>query len=280
MMQEQLPFRTAKQENKLYLFLMWHDWVYKPEPHYQECLIPDVETAKSYIEARHIRECVWGGTPYLLSRAYTHEEVEAYASEEEKYVAMHLDMRDQIIIAEDGHVGLQDVCGKILVPPLFDGIPERYSCFERSSLIPVIKDGRYYLYDYRLQKLVTDDHDGIFRYFGAYIDYFVVEDAGKKGIISGFVNKDGYAALLVPTIMDEVYEMQDPDGCIPFTKDGKWGLYQAGIYVAPCFDRLEVWSEDYVNVWLHGQQGWIDINGRFTLDRSKAAVGSWYDASK
>ena len=280
MMQGQQSFRNAKQDNESRLFMMWHDLVYNPEPHYLECQIPNVGTAKSYVEARHICKCVWNGTPYLLSRLYTQEEVKAYESEVEKYKAMHLDMRDQIITAEDGCVGLQDVCGKTIIPPLFDGIPERYSCFERSSQIPVVKDGRYYLYDYRLQKLATGDHDGIFRYFGAHADYFVVEDAGKKGIIGESLSKDEIAMIMVPAIMDEVYEMIDPDGCIPFTKDGKWGLFDTGLYVAPRYDRLEVWSEDYVKVWLHGQQGWIDSGGQFTLDKSKAAVGSWYDAFK
>lgn len=139
--------------------------------------------------------------------------------------------------------------------------------------VPVVKEGKYYLYDLIDGSVQTDGYDRIFRYFGGYLDYYVAQQSGLLGIL--YDNE-----VVVPIDMDEIYEMQDPDGCIPFKKDGKWGVYQLGIYAPPIFERLEVCSEDYVKVWLNGQQGWVDMNGQFTTNRKEASVGSWYDSYK
>ena len=127
-------------------------------------------------------------------------------------------MRDQIITASDGKVGLQDVTGKMIVPPIFDDIPERYTPDNR-DMIPVVKDGSYYLYDYRHNSIKTEGYDCIFRYFGGYVSYYVAQQDGKLGVL------DWCGKLLVPVIMDEIYAMQDPDGCIPFTKERQMGRH-------------------------------------------------------
>lgn len=276
-MDNDFPLRTAAQVNELYLYLMWHDWVFEQDDkpgYYVECVIPDPQTAQEYLEANRPFLGDIDGWP-LYRHLYTDEQVADCEKKLHKFREMHLDMRDQIVTANDSKVGLKDVTGKIIVPPIFDDIPERYSCMnrDRGYDIPVVKDGRYYLYDLADGKVCTDGYDRIFRYFGGYLDYFVAEQGGLKGIL--YDNE-----VVVPVIMDEIYEMQDPDGCIPYIKDGKWGVYQLGIYAPPVFERLEVWSEDYVKVWLDGQQGWVDSKGQFTTDKKKASVGSWYDAYK
>ena len=52
---------TAEKANERALFDMWHEcpyfWENKKERQV-ECVVPDAETAKAYIEARRIRECV------------------------------------------------------------------------------------------------------------------------------------------------------------------------------------------------------------------------------
>ena len=66
-----------------------------------------------------------------------------------------LDMRDQIIVDGNGKKGLCDVGGTVLIEPQFDDIPELYTCLERTSLIPVVLDNHYFLYDIREHKLLT-----------------------------------------------------------------------------------------------------------------------------
>ena len=105
-------------------------------------------------------------------------------------------------------------------------------------------------------------------------EYYIVEKDGKYGVL------DYKGDEITPIIMDEIHEIIDADGCIPLVKDGKWGLVHLGFYVEPIYDKMEISSEEYVKVWLNGKQGWLDIDGKFTLDESKAYIGSWYDIDK
>ena len=240
-----------------------------------ECVVPDAKTASEYIEARHIRECWYGGTPYLLDRSYTSEEVEKYSKKEENFMKMNLDMRDQIIVDGNGKKGLRDVCGTVLIEPQFDDIPELYSCFERSYLIPVVLDSRYFLYNIREHKLLTKGYSRIYRYFWAYINYFVAMENGKKGILDGYDGKE-----VTPIDLDEIYEMQDPDGAVPYVKDGKIGFVLGRTDTKPVFDKVFIASDEYTRVLMNGKWGWIDYEGNFTSKKSEASCGSWYDLDK
>ena len=119
-----------------------------------------------------------------------------------------------------------------------------------------------------------DKYDEIKIYEGGRLDYYLAKKNGKLGILDAKGNE------ITPVILDEVHEMIDTDGCIPLVKDGKWGLVHLGTYVKPIYDKMEIWSEEYVKVWLNGVQGWLDINGQFTTDKSQADIGSWYDVGK
>lgn len=284
---------TAEKANERALYDMWHDWSVRPiweiddeqvdngdeeeddSAHYIECIAPDVETAKAYIEADYICECYYADMHSLLDRDYSSEEVAKYSKMKKKFRRMHLDMRDQIFIGENGKKGLRDVCGKVLIESQFDDFPELYTCFERINLIPVVLDGRYYLYDIKNGKILTKGYDRIFRYFWSYIDYFVAEENGKMGILSGQIGTES-----TPIELDEVYSMQDPDGAIPVLKDGKIGFLWGNTYTKPIFDDASINSETYTRVLLNGQWGWIDSDGKFTRKKVEASFGSWYDFSK
>ncbi len=271
-----LGVQCSGRANEMYLYRMWHDWVYGGDkPHYVECVRPDTETAKAFVEARKIRECRYGGTPWLLDREHTAEEVEHYCREEKRFEQMHLDMRDIIVTDSRGKVGLKDACGKVLVEPMFDDIPERYTCFDRIALIPVVQDGKYHLYHIKDKKMVARGYDLIYRYFGTNIAYFVAIDKGKKGLLDGY---DGHE--LTPIDLDEIYDTHDADSCVPVEKDGKFGFCWDDSYAEPIYDKVRYASEEYLQVWKNGQQGWIDGDGKFTTDEEEACFGSWYDLEK
>lgn len=264
---------TAEKANEHALYDMWHDSTSGKDI---ECTaIPDTETAKAYIEARHIRQCYYGGTPYLLDRKYTSEEVAEYYRKEKKFSEMYFDMRNQVFTGDNGKKGLRDVCGKVLIEPLFDDIPELYTCFKNCILIPVVLNNRYFLYDSKRNKILTKGYDRIFRYFGAYIDYFVAVENGKKGILDGHIGIES-----TPIELDEVYRMPDPDGAIPYTKDGKIGFVWGNINTRAIFDEVVIESEGLTRVLLNGEWGWINSDGEFTLKESDASFGSWYDWEK
>ena len=191
----------------------------------------------------------------------------------ERALAMiHIDMRDLVITDEQGKKGLQDVSGNIIIEPQFDDIPEYYSCLERSRLYPVVINDRYFLYNWKKKEILTKGYELIFRYFWAHMDCFVAVEGDRKGVLDGY---DGHE--LCPVIMDEVYAMQDPDSWIPIVRDGKAGFCGMGMYVEPIYERVEIWSEDYTRVWLDGEQGWVDRQGKFTTNKEEACIGSWAD---
>ena len=76
--------------------------------------------------------------------------------------------------------------------------------------------GNPHLYGFKEERILSKGYDAIYRYFWSDVIYFVAEANGKKGILSGC---DGHE--LTPIIMDEIYEMPDSDGAVPFVKDGK-----------------------------------------------------------
>lgn len=265
---------TAEQVNNVSLFNMWH-CCNTANGTFIECSVPDADVAKTYIEAKHISECYGGEMHYLLDRHYTLEEADEYCRKKMKFEEMHLDMRDRTFVGDNGKMGLRDVCGKVIVEPQFDDFPELYTCFERSHLIPVVNDDRYYLYNIKERKLLTKGYDRIFRYFGAWVDYFVAVENGKKGILD---SNNGTEA--VPVIMDEIYEVQDSGNAVPYEKDGKYGFLFGLTDTGPIFEHVIIRSEQYFRVLMDGKWGWIDYEGKFTTDESKACFGNWYNASK
>jgi len=153
--------------------------------------------------------------------------------------------------------------------------PELNTCSNDCNLRPVVLNNRYYLYDTKKDTVITKGYDRIFRYFGAYIDYFVAVEKGKKGILDGQTGLES-----TPVDLDEVYEMPDPDGAIPYTKDGKIGFLWGDINTGAIFDKVVIESERLTRVLLNGDWGWIDSDGKFTLNESDASFGSWYDWEK
>lgn len=233
--------QTAEWGNKKHLLKLFLYWA---DSKWTKCKVPDTETAKKSI-------------------------LNGESSD------MHLDMRDQVYFVDDGRKGLKDVCGHTLIPAEFDDIPERYSYFDRGELIPVCKEGKTFLYSLKENKIISRAYDRIIRYFGTYINYFVAFIGNKKGLLNGDNGKE-----ITPIELDKIYDALDPDSIIPVEKNMKWGAVWGNTYARPIFNDMEIQSECYVKVWLSGKQGWIDANGQFTLDSSKAAFGSWYDADK
>ena len=146
------------------------------------------------------------------------------------YEDMHLDMRDVLTLDENFHFSLRRVTGEVVVSSL-NWPTERYDYIEsiRESwgaiwCVPVRKQDKYALCKMDgMGKLITGfDYDHMYRYFGSNVSYFVVEQKGKKGLISQT------GRIIIPCEMDEIYEMIDADGIVPFKKGDKWGMAFVG----------------------------------------------------
>ena len=138
------------------------------------------------------------------------------------YSELHLDMRDVSLQGPYGKQGLQRVTGELLAPiGEWWYVAERYDCIEyiqewngSNWCVPVRKENKYALceMDGKGTLLTGFDYDRMFRYFGGYVSNFVVVKDGKKGLISQ------YGRTIIPCEMDEIYEMKDLDGIVPFRK--------------------------------------------------------------
>lgn len=146
-----------------------------------------------------------------------------------------------------------------------------------NQFLPVERDGRYALCvaggeDALLTGFVYDE---MFRYLGGGFGLFVVSRDGKKGLIEQATGKE-----VIPCEMDEIYEMLDADGVIPFRKGEKWGLYDGLTATAIIYDDVLIQSECYVQVKLGEMWFYINAKGCPVADISEVAFGSWYDISK
>ena len=249
---------------------------------------PEMKRVKPTAEqAREFVDCALMLQYYLEQRhpdgvkRLSYEEAQPLFEEYEKFEEMALDMRD-IVFSVDGKFGLRRVTGEIVVPAMFDGIPERYNYISEIEEpwglyrpIPVVRNHKYALCKIDgMGTLITDFiYDKIFSYYGSRSRFFVVINNGKKGLI----NEDG--EVVIPCEMDAIYEMQDLDGIVPYQRMGKWGLF-CHVATEPVYDDIMIFSEDYAQVKKDGTWYYLDHNGKPVTSRKKACFASYYDASK
>jgi hypothetical protein len=244
--------------------------------------LPALEQAKAFVDcAQHQRE-------YLLSLCYggkrvTYEEGQEIFRLFDEFEEMALDMRD-VVFVENGKQGLRRVTGELLVPAMFDSIPERYDYISQLNSetrliqsIPVIKNNKYALCLIDGQGTLMTDfvYDKIFRYYYGYTHLFVVERNGKKGLID-----DRNGEVVVPCEMDEFYEQMDTDGIIPYSQGQKWGMLHFDVNTGAIFDDIDIRSEQYAKGKIEDEWYFVKWDGKPTKKEDEAWFGSWYDADK
>lgn len=171
------------------------------------------------------------------------------------------------IIEKDGCYGVfHELLGTLLVPAIYD------------TLIPVgIDDEHLYIAcqggKYGIVKgdvigtvlfpLIYDNIEPL----GEFLDLFVFEQAGRQGIIASCY---GRFFELHPAIYDSVSQYPDT----PFVllcKEGKTGLWGATLSIPTMYEEIYVpYFFGWIKVKHHGQWGYIDNQGHFTDDTSKA----------
>ena len=104
--------------------------------------------------------------------------------------------------------------------------------------------------------------------------YLIDNCLGKKGVV------DADGVVLVPDIMDKIETNTNCNEVfsLKLKKDGRYGLLDdRGIYIEPKFKKMRVPCEGWVKVFNGDRWGWIDIDGNFTDDMSKAEFGCWME---
>lgn len=109
------------------------------------------------------------------------------------------------------------------------------------------------------------DYDDIYLYLmGCDDPAFVCEKDGKKGLV------DASGNYILPCEQDEIYENFGMEAMIPFCRNGLFGLYQKGVCTDAAFQNLDIDDERCSKVKMDGKWGWVDEQGLFTQDESKA----------
>lgn len=190
-----------------------------------------------------------------------------------------------------GKVGVQDITGAMLVPPLYDEVRclGHYFTSRKSDPMVVVQNGKQAMistlqYNHLLTKFT---YDSILPWFTFW---YKCRKDGKTGVI------DNEGKVLIPAEMDFV---EEHGPFFRFGKGKKYGIavhdiidgllskpgHFSGIIITtpPIFDDI-IWptnDEPALQVKLRGRWGYLDKDGDFTTKRWLGAVGidptDWMD---
>ena len=272
---EQVHFLTMNE------FEYWWDSAQK---RWRGRITPTKEQAQEYIKCVKMLRAYYSNEYPKGMQRITSEESKILEEKVSYYRGLHLDMRDVSLYGSHGKQGLQRITGEVVVPvgewwyvaERYDYIEDIQECNGCNWCVPVRKGNKYALckMDGNGTLLTGFDYDRMFRYFGGYMSNFVVVQDGKKGLISQF------GKTIIPCQMDEIYEMKDSDGIVPFRKGNKWGMAFGTICTQPVFDELYISSEEYARGRIVEEWLWVDSKGYPTANREERFFGSWYDMNK
>jgi len=190
-------------------------------------------------------------------------------------------LQDVIFKGEDGKVGLMSLNQKVLIPTIFDKIPEvnydyccddEYTCKTRCTI--VVKDGKYGLYNKLPRRRNKNEftaeckYDLIFRLYDHYGEYYVCKKDGKKGLLqAGHHNKE-----LFPCVLDDLYfQLYSRDGTIIVRKGHKFGLCYNSVCTDIIYDEVELTGQRPMRVRLGDDWYWLNKFGKETTNEEEAS---------
>ena len=173
---------------------------------------------------------------------------------------------------EDGKIGLKDITGRVLIPPLYDSIDETYEYFDNYPFTPITQNGKCGLVKrYSSGEPVTD----IIYDFAGYEEntgHYSVSLYGKSGLI------DHRGRMVVPCILDSIDE--PVANLTVIESNGRFGLLMNGrLLVEPTYDDIEVEPDEFCRVTIDGMIGYLTKEGEFTEDEEEAEIGAFYGVS-
>jgi hypothetical protein len=191
------------------------------------------------------------------------EEFEKANSLQEEYYQLEetYDLFDKEF-EENGKIGLKEVTGKTLVPPIYKGFSELYSyTIKRGDPIAAANDeGKF--------ALVTTDGYGLPL---TSFDYDMIECKHHTSFYScykmingelqcGLLNK--YGKEIIPCKMDTIWDIHN--NIIIVDKDDKYGLYTTfGLYIPPMYNEIEPDEAGFLLVQKGNEWGYISEQGDF-----------------
>ena len=171
---------------------------------------------------------------------------------------------DNALFTADGKMGVRNnVLGSVLIPPVYDDIPY---AVPRGYYSVAVNDNKYGIVkaDGKGTVIVPFDYELVYELGdGCYLGAFCVMKGGRQGIVS--VCRD-IARVEVEPDCDLVEHIPQTEFTL-LKKEGKYGLWSYGCYVAPEYDEVFVPEVlGWVMVKKCGKWGYIDCNNEFTDD--------------
>lgn len=172
---------------------------------------------------------------------------------------------------KDGHRGLKDCWGRVLVPAEYEdckGVSNNRFLTNDEVCVLIKKDGRWALTRRRnehekITDYVFDEANLVFQGF------YVTRSDNKYGLFT----PSGHE--LLPTTMEDIYDPTVFEQHIMYRQDGKYGiLFHNGTQTMQLLDEVRVDCGYYLSVRVEKDWGYLDKYGSFTRKREEAFVES------
>lgn len=169
--------------------------------------------------------------------------------EEEIYEFWKENGYSELLVVEDGRVGLKSLDGGMALPAIYEDICLTYDDrdFFWQWLFVVKQNGKWGIVNEQQEVLLPFEYDRIIRRVG-WDTYILVKD-GKQGIAD--IEHPGRIVIAVSVEMDAIYDVPEWDLYL-FTKNGKWGWWFSGdekyyeTFCQPEFDEIFVQPKEEV----------------------------------
>ena len=179
------------------------------------------------------------------------------------------------IVENDGYYGVRhELLGIMLLPAIYDELTP--IGFNDELIYIARRSGKYGIVNADVigTELLPFTYDRIAR-MEEILDLFVFEQGGHQGIIGKHY---GQFTELLPAIYDNISQYPDTPFVL-LTKEEKVGLWGTTLPIAPKYDEISVpYFFGWIKVKHQGTWGYIDCDGHFTDDVSKAFL--YHDADR
>jgi len=190
-------------------------------------------------------------------------------------------LQDNIFKGEDGKYGLMSLTGEVLIPAIFDRIPEvnydyrieTLDNYPQSRCNIVVLNNKYGLYlkhSYRTLEsrfVLECIYDKIYRVYDHSSEYYVFVKNKKLGIFHG---QHVCKTLFIDELDDIFFCPATYNGALICCKGNKIGLCYRGVCTRLVYDDIQLNGLVPLKVKLNNKWYWIDKNGNPTTDKHEA----------
>jgi len=171
----------------------------------------------------------------------------------------YLQYYDMAPVRKDGKYGIVDKEGKIVFPVIFDYMPDIETIIERSSAIFLRSNSKFGVYSVEGEELVAPKYDWITDEGGDFVNYFLIENDKKRGLL----DKNFVEIVPCKYAHIDILSLERGEEFAVVSLNEKMGLIDKyGKEILPCeYNHLEVISsEDEGIIEVYSKERTYQIN--------------------